>query len=148
MTSQTGMTAWILPALSTSIRPISIRRSAKDRVPFLTDNGMMRYMRILFVATHISRSLAWTWTTHQTRPDPALQVTEDIFQNTFDGHFDFIFARFVDSNNAQAGLSQTAIDALFTSRGIPKRLFLSTVSQCPKMPCSPMNGSRIVSRMP
>ncbi|KAG9311609.1 hypothetical protein JVU11DRAFT_7818 [Chiua virens] len=58
----------------------------------------MRQRLILFVATHFSHALAWSWSTHQTPPDPGSGVTEDIFQNTFD-----------------AQLSQAGIVPLFTN---------------------------------
>lgn len=99
MTPQTGIIALALSSLLTAIRPISIRRDTKNNVPFLADSGMMRYMPILFVATQISRSLAWSWTTHQTPPDSGLRIAEDIIQNTFDGNFYLIIARFVDLND-------------------------------------------------
>lgn len=91
-----------LSSLLATGRPISARRGARKNIPFLTDSGMMRFVPILFVATQISRSLAWSWASHQTPPDPTLPVAEDIIQNNFDGNFDLIIARFVHSATRQS----------------------------------------------
>lgn len=121
MTPQTGIPARILPSLLTSIQPTSTRRGAKNNVASLTENGMVRYMLILFVASHISHCSAWSWTTHQTPPDPESQIGEDVLPNIFDGDIDFIISRLEAKTMTGAELSQAGRDALFTNKGISKR---------------------------
>lgn len=53
---------------------------------------MGRALLILFVANHISRCSAWSWTAHQTPPDlpSGSRVEEDILLNSFDGDDDSV----------------------------------------------------------
>lgn len=97
-TLRTGMLAQTLPPLQISIRLITTRRRSTAHCLTDRDSGMIKYLLlILFVANHISRCLAWSWTAHQTPPDlvtSAPRVAEDVLLNNFDGDRDFITARF------------------------------------------------------
>ncbi|KAF8126220.1 hypothetical protein EV363DRAFT_1418934 [Boletus edulis] len=106
MTHQTEILAWTLSYRLITIRPINRRHSgAKSNVPCLAEScGMIKYLLlILFVANHITCSLAWSWTTHQSPPDlaSAPRVAEDVLLNSFD-----------------AELSQAGIDGLLSNKDV------------------------------